>query len=91
MDLPVVKFSRMDFSPGRRSKARDIMINGPAGFKKTVPCARIVEHLLATAKTPVAYFFFSSYIESRNDPCEAIRYWISRVMFQNKIELTVCV
>lgn len=67
------------------AKPKLLWINGPAGFGKTILCAGIVEHLLATAKTPVAYFFFSSDFESRNDPYEAIRCWISSVMFQNKI------
>lgn len=69
------------------AKPKLLWINGPAGFGKTILCAGIVEHLLATAKTPVAYFFFSSDFESRNDPYEAIRCWISNVMFQNKIIL----
>lgn len=67
------------------AKPKLLWINGPAGFGKTILCAGIVEHLLATSKTPVAYFFFSSDFESRNDPYEAIRCWISSVMFQNKI------
>ncbi|KAL7917950.1 ankyrin repeat-containing domain protein [Trichoderma austrokoningii] len=67
------------------AKPKLLWINGPAGFGKTILCAGIVEHLLATAKTPVAYFFFSSDFESRNDPYEAIRCWISSVMSQNKI------
>lgn len=67
------------------AKPKLLWISGPAGFGKTILCAGIVEHLLATAQTPVAYFFFSSDFESRNDPYEAIRCWISSVMFQNKI------
>ncbi|KAL6886096.1 ankyrin repeat-containing domain protein [Trichoderma evansii] len=67
------------------AKPKLLWISGPAGFGKTILCAGLVEHLLATAKTPVAYFFFSSDFESRNDPYEAIRCWISSVMFQNKI------
>ncbi|EHK47127.1 hypothetical protein TRIATDRAFT_217580 [Trichoderma atroviride IMI 206040] len=70
---------------GDELKLKLLWINGPAGFGKTILCAGIVEHLLATAKTPVAYFFFSSDFESRNDPYEAIRCWISSIMFQNKI------
>lgn len=54
------------------AKPKLLWINGPAGFGKTILCAGIVEHLMATAKTPVAYFFFSSDFESRNDPYEAI-------------------
>ncbi|KAH6894545.1 ankyrin repeat-containing domain protein [Thelonectria olida] len=50
---------------------RLLWINGPAGFGKTVLCARITHYLLATLDRPLAYFFFSSDFESRRDPLGA--------------------
>ncbi|RFU75207.1 ankyrin repeat domain-containing 52 [Trichoderma arundinaceum] len=64
--------------------SRFLWINGPAGFGKTVLCARIVQHLLQIVKTPVAHFFFSSDFESRDDPYEAIRLWISEVISRSQ-------
>ncbi|WYZ39892.1 hypothetical protein EsH8_IV_000233 [Colletotrichum jinshuiense] len=57
-----------------------LWINGPPGFGKTILCASIVEHLSTTLQTPVAYFFFSSDLESRNDPFSAMRSWISQII-----------
>ncbi|OHW90752.1 ankyrin repeat domain-containing protein 52 [Colletotrichum incanum] len=61
-----------------------LWINGPPGFGKTILCARIVEHLSSSLQTPVAHFFFSSDLESRNDPFSAIRSWISQVVSQHE-------
>ncbi|KAK1705025.1 hypothetical protein CaCOL14_012346 [Colletotrichum acutatum] len=62
-----------------------LWINGPAGLGKTVLCARIVEHLLSTSQTPVAYFFLSSDFESRNDPYAAVRSWIHQLTSCNQV------
>ncbi|ORY56379.1 ankyrin-1, partial [Pseudomassariella vexata] len=67
-----------------------LWINGPAGFGKTILCARIVEHISADIGTPVAHFFFSSDFESRSDPYIAIRSWISQVMSHPKAYEVVC-
>jgi hypothetical protein len=56
-----------------------LWIYGAAGFGKTILCARVIEHLSSTLETPVAYFFFSSELENREDPAVAIRSWISQV------------
>ncbi|RYO99304.1 hypothetical protein DL763_001583 [Monosporascus cannonballus] len=60
--------------------AKLLWINGPAGFGKTILCARVTEQLSSTLATPVAHFFFSSDFESRGDPFMAIRSWISQVV-----------
>ncbi|KAH8656462.1 prion-inhibition and propagation-domain-containing protein [Ilyonectria robusta] len=62
--------------------AKLLWINGTAGFGKTILCAHVVEHLSSTLKTPVAHFFFSSDLESREDPVVAVRSWISQVVSQ---------
>ncbi|KAH6974951.1 hypothetical protein BKA56DRAFT_658440 [Ilyonectria sp. MPI-CAGE-AT-0026] len=70
-----------DFPKGT---AKLLWIHGPAGFGKTILCARVVEHLSSTLETPVAHFFFSSDLESRGDPFAAIRSWISQVMSRDQ-------
>ncbi|KAJ5758931.1 hypothetical protein N7520_006087 [Penicillium odoratum] len=69
-------WSSSDFSEG----AKVLWINGPAGFGKSILCAKIVEHMTLTSKAPVAHFFFSSDFESRRDPFIAMRSWISQIM-----------
>ncbi|KAJ0164028.1 Ankyrin-1 [Colletotrichum tanaceti] len=66
-----------------------LWINGPAGFGKTVLCARLVEFLSSRLQTPVAHFFLSSKFEGRDDPYTAVRSWISTVFFSSPIALDV--
>ncbi|KAH8756773.1 hypothetical protein F5883DRAFT_385939, partial [Diaporthe sp. PMI_573] len=64
--------------------AKLLWIHGPAGFGKTILCAHVVEHLSSTLETPVAHLFFSSDLESREDPFVAVRSWISQVVSQHE-------
>ncbi|KAM6513853.1 hypothetical protein FALCPG4_015060 [Fusarium falciforme] len=57
-----------------------LWVNGPAGFGKTILCAHIVEHLSSILDVPVAHFFFTSNLESREDPYLALRSWISQIV-----------
>ncbi|KAK7426549.1 hypothetical protein QQZ08_007008 [Neonectria magnoliae] len=61
-----------------------LWIHGPAGFGKTILCARVVEHLSSILETPVAHFFFSSDLESRGDPFFALRSWISQIVSRHE-------
>ncbi|KAF4344543.1 hypothetical protein FBEOM_1511 [Fusarium beomiforme] len=70
-------------SPEGSSGQRLLWINGPAGFGKTILCAHIIKRLSEILDTPVAYFFFTSDHESREDPFFALRAWISQVAAQN--------
>ena len=70
--------------------AKVLWINGPAGFGKTVLCARIVEHLSSVLEKPAAHFFFSSDFESRRDPFVAIRSWISQLICRPDVFELVC-
>lgn len=54
--------------------------NGPAGYGKTILCARLVQYLSATLTSPVAYYFISSKSENRADPLGVIRSPISQLM-----------
>ncbi|PNP86531.1 hypothetical protein FNYG_00233 [Fusarium nygamai] len=58
-----------------------LWIKGPAGFGKTVLCARIVQELERTTQDRVAYFFLSSRYDGRDDPFSVIRAWVT-VMIQ---------
>ncbi|KAI2627734.1 hypothetical protein GGR54DRAFT_429923 [Hypoxylon sp. NC1633] len=62
--------------------AKVLWIHGPAGYGKTILCARVVEHL--AARFPLAYYFFSSDSDSRADPFTIIRSWISQIISQNQ-------
>lgn len=66
-----------------------LWIKGPAGFGKTVLCARIVDELQNSLKTPVANFFISSDHQSREDPYMAVRSWLSQVVSQNTAALDI--
>ncbi|WYZ35989.1 hypothetical protein EsH8_X_000636 [Colletotrichum jinshuiense] len=69
--------------------ANVLWINGPAGFGKTILCARLVEILLSRLQTPVAHFFLSSKFEGRDDPFMAIRSWIAEVTIYSEAALDV--
>ncbi|KAF6782827.1 ankyrin repeat domain-containing protein 52 [Colletotrichum sojae] len=71
------------------SASQMLWINGPAGFGKTVLCAKLAEVLSSSLQTPVAHFFLSSKFEGRDDPFMAIRSWIAQVMSQSQAALGV--
>jgi len=60
--------------------AKVLWINGPAGYGKTIICARLVQYLSMTVGSPLAYYFFSSESENREDPFVIIRSWLSQVV-----------
>ncbi|KAI0199187.1 prion-inhibition and propagation-domain-containing protein [Astrocystis sublimbata] len=45
---------------------------------------QIVQHLIANSGAPLAYFFFSSELESRENPFAVMRSWISQITAQNQ-------
>lgn len=61
-----------------------LWVNAPAGFGKSVLCARVVDHLISTLKEPVSHFFFSTDAE-REDHFVAIRTWLSQMMSRPKV------
>ncbi|KAI1125655.1 ankyrin repeat-containing domain protein [Nemania abortiva] len=62
---------------------RILWINGPPGYGKTILCARIIEYM-STTQTNLAYFFFSSEMESRADPFVIITSWIAQLLTQGQ-------
>ncbi|KAM6517781.1 hypothetical protein FSOLCH5_006549 [Fusarium solani] len=61
-----------------------LWLNGPAGFGKTILCAHVVEHLSSILDAPVAHFFFTSDLQSREDPYLALRSWISQIVSRHE-------
>ncbi|KAI0804891.1 prion-inhibition and propagation-domain-containing protein [Xylaria sp. FL0064] len=66
------------------NNAKLLWVHGPPGYGKTILCARIVQHLIANSSAPLAYFFFSSELESRENPFAIMRSWISQITIQNR-------
>ncbi|QPC64442.1 hypothetical protein HYE67_006673 [Fusarium culmorum] len=76
-------FDRQEFenwvSPENPTSPGLLWITGPAGFGKTILCARIVQYLSKTLDSPVSYFFFTSDLGTRDTPYLALRSWIHQV------------
>ncbi|KAM0235337.1 hypothetical protein ACHAP5_009732 [Fusarium lateritium] len=66
-----------------------LWIKGPAGFGKTVLCARLVQEVENTPERPMAHFFLSSKFEGRDDPFSAIRSWLTTMISKNPIALDI--
>lgn len=66
-----------------------LWIKGPAGFGKTVLCARLIEEVEKTTERPTAHFFLSSKFEGRDDPFSAIRSWLTTVISKNPVALDI--
>ncbi|GJC88106.1 ankyrin repeat and KH domain-containing protein 1 [Colletotrichum liriopes] len=69
--------------------AKLLWINGPAGFGKTILCAKLVEVISSAPQIPTAHFFLSSKSEGRDDPFLAIRWWLATMTFQSQAALDV--
>ncbi|KAJ3569138.1 hypothetical protein NPX13_g6185 [Xylaria arbuscula] len=66
------------------NNAKLLWVHGPPGYGKTILCARIVQHLIANSGASLAYFFFSSELETRENPFAIMRSWISQITIQNR-------
>ncbi|KAJ6002962.1 hypothetical protein N7451_005509 [Penicillium sp. IBT 35674x] len=58
---------------------KTLWVNAPAGFGKSILCAKVVDHLVSNLKEPVSHFFFSTDAE-REDHFVALRTWLSQMM-----------
>ncbi|GKT61429.1 ankyrin repeat domain-containing protein 52 [Colletotrichum tofieldiae] len=76
-------------SPDALGAAKLLWINGPAGYGKTILCAKLVEVISFAPQTPTAHFFLSSKSEGRDDPFLAIRWWLATMTFQSQAALDV--
>ncbi|KAH6995519.1 hypothetical protein BKA56DRAFT_639678, partial [Ilyonectria sp. MPI-CAGE-AT-0026] len=59
-----------------------LWVHGPAGYGKTILCAKIIEYL-QSAQSPVASYFFSSDSDTRADPFAIIRAWTYQMISEN--------
>ncbi|KAH7016718.1 hypothetical protein EDB80DRAFT_747090 [Ilyonectria destructans] len=60
-----------------------LWVHSPAGYGKTILCAKIIEYLRSTHSL-VTYYFFSSDLESRADPFAIIRAWTYQIISKNE-------
>ena len=59
--------------------AKLLWISAPAGYGKTVLCARIIEQLNSRLTSPIAYFFSSPHAQSGGQPSAIVRFWIAQI------------
>ncbi len=72
------------YSQSASMNQKILWIHGAPGFGKTILCSHIVDLLKYASRMPVAHYFFSSDLESRNDPWLAIRSWITQIIAQDE-------
>ena len=60
--------------------AKVLWVHGPAGYGKSVLCARLVQQLQSTYGYPLAYFFCSRDAELHQNPLSMIRSWVLQLV-----------
>ncbi|RYP66294.1 hypothetical protein DL771_007876 [Monosporascus sp. 5C6A] len=73
----------LDWANEDSPNAKVLWIHGPAGYGKTILCAKVIEHLQSRSP-PFAYHFFSSESDSRADPFVIIRSWTYQMILQSQ-------
>lgn len=80
-----IKWLSNDF---QHDSPKILWINGPAGYGKTVLCAKIVEHLCSSPNQQlVAHYFVSADSSTRDKPFEVIKSWLFQLISQNPVAL----
>ncbi|CAJ0552624.1 Ff.00g007020.m01.CDS01 [Fusarium sp. VM40] len=69
--------------------AKVLWIKGPAGFGKTVLCAKLVQEIERTTMAPLAYFFLSTKFEGRENPFLAMRSWLTSLVLKNQVAFDI--
>ncbi|KAI6756914.1 hypothetical protein HG530_011512 [Fusarium avenaceum] len=69
--------------------AKVLWIKGPAGFGKTVLCAKLVQEIERTTATPMAYFFLSTKFEGRENPFLAMRSWLTSLVLKSQVAFEI--
>ncbi|MCJ1379499.1 hypothetical protein MMC17_002600 [Xylographa soralifera] len=64
--------------------AKILWIYGPAGYGKSILCARLIQTLVDTPASSLAWYFCSSDVEARREPLAIVRSWISQLVARNK-------
>ncbi|MCJ1462826.1 hypothetical protein MMC07_001429 [Pseudocyphellaria aurata] len=76
-----LKWASHDFTS---DAAKFLWIYGPAGYGKSVLCARCIQSLMASSASTLAYFFCSSDAEAKREPLAILRSWLLQVVTRNK-------
>ncbi|KAM0293820.1 hypothetical protein ACHAO9_001506 [Fusarium lateritium] len=69
--------------------AKVLWIKGPAGFGKTILCAKLVQAIEETATAPMAYFFLSTNFEDRDNPFLAMRSWLISLVLKSPVAFDI--
>ena len=80
-------FKRAEFRDWKQripGYAKILWVCGPPGYGKTILCAKVIQHLLEEPNDLLAYFFFSSELEGREDPFIIMRSWIAQITAQSR-------
>ncbi|KAJ4250131.1 hypothetical protein NW762_011941 [Fusarium torreyae] len=71
------------------ASAKLLWIKGPAGFGKTILCAKMVQEIDRAATKPMAYFFLSSKFDGRDDLFLVVRSWLMSVTLQSTVAFDI--
>lgn len=69
--------------------AKVLWIRGPAGFGKTILCAKLVQEIERTTTAPMAYFFLSTKFEGRENPFLAMRSWLTSLVLKSQVAFDI--
>ncbi|KAL8707961.1 MAG: hypothetical protein Q9220_007104 [cf. Caloplaca sp. 1 TL-2023] len=69
--------------------SRILWISGPAGFGKSILCARLIHYLRMDLGKSVAYFFCSFADEIKRQPRSILRSWIMQTIIQHEAAMDV--
>lgn len=69
--------------------AKVLWIKVPAGFGKTVLCAKLVQEIERTTAAPMAYFFLSTKFEGRENPFLAMRSWLTSLVLKSQVAFDI--
>ncbi|KAI9730211.1 MAG: hypothetical protein M1834_005975 [Cirrosporium novae-zelandiae] len=61
-----------------------LWICGPAGFGKTILCARLIQHLKEVSTRPTVYLFSHNHVQAGGQPDGIVRSWISQIIRLNQ-------
>ena len=78
------KWANHEFPSGA---AKILWIHGPAGYGKSVLCARCIQSLKTTSASELAYFFCSSDDEAQQKPLAILRSLICQLVTRNEAAL----
>ncbi|RSL56191.1 hypothetical protein CEP54_008931 [Fusarium duplospermum] len=89
LNLP--EFARWDDCDGQTSKI--LWLHGPAGFGKTVLCARVIDHMEGKSSSygRVLSFFCSGITQERSRPFNILKSWIGQLIAKDDTAVEIAV